>query len=94
MIRIGLTREGEIVPLSARTHEENVWGVQRQGNRVVLGQSISPGCLIGRKNAINLAVWLLRAAGSNRQEFDAAMSQALSGQEWQGFRMLFGDDEP
>jgi hypothetical protein len=85
-----------IVAGAARNHSENVWGVQQQYSPgyAALGQGIQPGMLIGRKNAINLAVWLLRAFGVTRAEVDDAMAEAMRAPMHQGFRAFFGDDEP
>lgn len=83
------------VPGPSRTHAENVWGVrQESGAYVALSQAATSGQLIGRKNALNLAVWLLRAIGATRDEVTSAMFEATSAPMDQGFRSQFGDDEP
>jgi len=87
-------RPYSIVAGPARSHEENVWDVRQEfPGRVAIGQICGGGILMGRKNAINLAVWLLRAVGATRQEVDQAMSEAVDAPMRQGFRAQFGDDE-
>ncbi len=93
-IRLGITPAGAVVPMSARTHAENVWAVRQEfANYIAIGTPPTSGQLLGKKNAINLAVWLLRAVGATRQEVDQAMLEAVSAPMVQGFRAQFGDDE-
>jgi hypothetical protein len=94
-IRLGITETGVIVPVSQRTHAENVWDVRHDfgAGYVAIGQGVPAGNAMGRKNALNLAVWLLRAIGATRPEVDQAMFEATSAPMAQGFRAQFGQDE-
>ena len=85
-----------VVAGPARNHSENVWDVCHDygPGYVAIGRAPTPGAPIGRKNAINLAVWLLRAVSATRAEVDQAMIDAMSAPMVQGFRAQFGDDEP
>jgi len=89
-------RTYRIVPGPSRSHAENVWGVRQDygPGYVAVGQGVPAGGAIGRKNALNLAVWLLRAIGATRDEVDQAMFDATQAPMQQGFRAQFGDDEP
>ena len=61
-------------------HASNLWDVVHGGGeRVVIVSPPQPGQLIEREAAINLAVWLLRAAGATNSELNDAMFEAIDG---------------